>query len=281
MTGRADGDASERDGDALDRRAGTLERGLAIMALLATSRRVSAGRISDELGLSRSATYRILGALRQHGYVDWEDSDVIQLGQQAVLVGMAALQSFDPFLSAQAILRELSGELAEAALMAIRDGDGMVYIAHEDVNDHSIAVRRLLGVRRDLHSTSLGKAYLAALPTDEADTLVDQIDLPSLTPTTITDPAALKAELRATAERGYSIDNAENEPDVMCFGAAILDDRGRPVCAISVAGPLERIRGKQDVIPPRVVEAAADVSRRLGFVDYPNHTGHTGATTTR
>ncbi|MBO8191522.1 IclR family transcriptional regulator [Streptomyces oryzae] len=255
----------------LGRRPGTLERGLAILELLSTERSLSAAQVAERLDLSRSATYRILGTLRQHGYVDWQgNADDIVLGQRTVTLGMAALSGFDPFLAAQAHLRDLSRELSEAALMAVRDGDQMVYIAHEDVTDHSIAVRRLLGVRRDLHSTSLGKAYLAALPLDEADALVDRIPLPAYTPTTLTDPARLRAELDETRARGFSIDDSENEPDVLCFGAPIRDERGWPLCAISVAGPRERMLGKQDMAAQRVAEVALAISRRLGFVGQVN-----------
>jgi DNA-binding IclR family transcriptional regulator len=232
---------------------------------------VPANEIIDELGLSRSATYRILGLLRQRGYLDWDgSSEKIQLGEQSVKLGMAALASFDPFLAAQAHLRDLSAELGEAALMAVRDGAQMVYIAHEDVTDNLIAVRRLLGVRRPLYSTSLGKAFLAALPIEEADAVVDQLSLVGKTPTTITDRAKLRSELDETRARGYAIDNEENEPGVMCFGAAIRDDRGRPLCAISVAGPRERIAEKRDVVPVRVAEVALSVSRRLGFRGAPD-----------
>jgi DNA-binding IclR family transcriptional regulator len=250
----------------VDRRAGTLERGLAILEMLSAGGQVSASRIMEELRLSRSATYRILGLLRQRGYLQWDGSaERIQLGTQVVTLGMAALATFDPFVAVQAHLRDLSSELHEAALMAVRDGDQMVYIAHEDATDHFIAVRRLLGVRRPLHTTSLGKAYLSALPIEEADAIVDRLQLVALTPNTISDRARLRAELDETRLRGYAVDNGENEPDVMCFGAAIRDDRGWPVCAISVAGPRERMLEKRDVIPPRVADVALSVSRRLGF----------------
>ena len=254
-----------------DRRTGTLERGLAILEMLSAGGPVTPSRIMDELGLSRSASYRILGLLRQRGYVDWDGSaDTIQLGRQVVILGMAALATFDPFMATQAYLRDLSRELSEAALMAVRDGEQMVYIAHEDVTDNLIAVRRLLGVRRPLHATSLGKAYLAALPIEEADALVDRMSLVALTANTITDRARLRAELDETRSRGYAVDAGENEVDVMCFGAAIRDDRGMPICAISVAGPRERISGKSEIIPKRIAETALSVSRRLGFRDSMN-----------
>jgi DNA-binding IclR family transcriptional regulator len=258
--------------DGLDRRAGTLERGLAILHLLATTDSLGAAQIAERLELSRSATYRILGVLRRHGYVEWHGTaDHVCLGQRAVTLGMAALNSYDPFLAAQARLRDLSRELSESALMAVREGDQMVYIAHEDVTDHSIAVRRLLGHRRPLHSTSLGKAYLAALPPQEAEQLIDRLVLSAHTPHTITDPARLRAELEETRIRGYSIDNCENEPDVMCFGAPVRDERGAPICAISVAGPRERVFGKQAAIASRISDAALTLSRRLGFTGAANY----------
>lgn len=248
-------------------RAGTLERGLAILRLLETAESLGATQIAERLRLSRSATYRILSLLRQHGYVEWNGTaeHVVSLGQRAVTLGMSALRHYDPFLAAQTRLRELSRELSESTLMAVRDGAEMVYIAHEDVTDHSITVRRLLGHRRQLHSTSLGKAYLAALPREEAETLVDGLVLTAHTPHTITDPALLRTELEETRVRGYSIDNCENEPDVMCLGTPIRDERGRPICAISVAGPRERMYGKQAAVASRIVDAALALSRRLGF----------------
>jgi DNA-binding IclR family transcriptional regulator len=252
--------------EGLDRRAGTLERGLAILHLLATTQPLGAAQIAERLELSRSATYRILGVLRRHGYVEWSgNADQVSLGQNAVTLGMAALNGYDPFLAAQTRLRDLSQELSESALMAVRDGDEMIYIAHEDVTDHSIAMRRLLGHRRQLHSTSLGKAYLAALTPGEADAIIDGLVLTAHTPHTITDPARLRAELEETRLRGYSIDNCENEPDVMCFGAAIRDERSTPICAISVAGPRERMFPKRAAVAARVSDVALVLSRRLGF----------------
>jgi DNA-binding IclR family transcriptional regulator len=255
----------------MDKRAGTLERGLAILEMLSMRGSVAANEIVGELRLSRSATYRILGLLRQRGYLEWDGSaERIQLGEQAVKLGMSALASFDPFVAAQAHLRDLSSELGEAALMAVRDDGQMVYIAHEDTTGNLIAMRRLLGLRRPMHTTSLGKAYLAALPVEEADAVIDQLILVSLTSSTITDRAQLRAELDRTRLRGFAVDNGENEPDVMCFGAAIRNDRGLPVCAISVAGPRDRIAEKRDVIPMRVAEVALSVSRRLGFRGSPD-----------
>ncbi len=131
--------------------------------------------------------------------------------------------------AAQAHFRDLAHELGESAMLAMRDGDEMVYLLHEH-----IAMRPLLGARRHLHSTSLGKAYLAALPTDELDALLERLELPGLTPNTITDTARPRRELDEIRGRGYAVDDVENEPGVLCLGAAVRDHQGRPVCAFSV-----------------------------------------------
>ncbi len=248
-----------------DKRAGTLERGLAILDLLGSAGPIGAGHITEALGLSRSATYRILGTLREFGYVEWDGFDRVALGFRTIQLGMTALNALDPVEAAQAHLRDLARELGESALLAIRDGDEMVYLAREQAGEHSITMRPSLGARRRMHSTSLGKAYLAALPLDEADALVDRLELPAATPNTITDAARLRRELDEIRIRGHAVDDVENEPGVVCFGAAVRDHRGRPVCAISVAGPEHRMRAKQDKVAAMVVEQALAISRRLGY----------------
>lgn len=248
------------------RRAGTLRRGLAILELLADEGRLSAVQVADRLGLSRSAVYRILGLLRQRDYVEWNGTaDEVVLGRRTVTLGMAALDGYEPFRAARAHLRDLSRELAEAALMAVPDGDQVVCIAHEDVSEHSLVVRRRLGARHCLHSTALGKAYLAALPIDAADRLVDRLALPAFTPATLTDPARLRAELDGIRARGIAVDDGESEPDALGLGAPIRDGGGTPLCAISVAGPRARMLGKRERAEKRVFEVALAISRRLGF----------------
>lgn len=251
------------DGDA---RAGTLERGLAILELLGRTGPIGASAIAEELDVSRSATYRILGILRDHGYVNWTDrADRVELGFAVINQGMAALSALRPVSEAQENLRALSAELAESALLGVREGDEMVYLAQEARQDHSLTMRPLLGTRRYMHSTSLGKAYLAALPLDELEPLLDRLRLVKQTATTITTKDALSQELKAISARGYAIDDAENEDGVRCFGAAVRDHRGLPVCAISAAGPKERMTAKQDQAIGLVVATADRISRRLGW----------------
>ncbi len=248
---------------------GTLARGLAVLDLLAAGERPTAADIVARLDLSRSATYRVLGALRQHGLIDWEAGSTGEIvpGETAIKLGMAGLANFDPYAAGRAHIADLSAEVGEAVLMAVVDGDDIVYIAHEDHSRHTVGVRRLLGVRRPLATTSLGKAYLAALPVAECDAWIDQTTLVRVTDRTITDKGQLRREIDAARLRGYAIDDSENDVGVMCFGAAVRDSSGRPLASVSVAGPIDRMQPREPELSGLLLRTVEAISRRLGYTE--------------
>ena len=64
---------------------------------------------------------------------------------------------------------------------------------------------------------------------------------------------------------GDAVDDCENEPDIRCVGAAVLDSRRLPVAALSVAGPAWRVtRERAEHLGPMVAAAAHSISARLG-----------------
>ena len=92
-----------------------------------------------------------------------------------------------------------------------------------------------MGNQLPLHCTAIGKAILAHLPREEVEAVVASAGMASRTPATISDLPALHAELATVRERGYSLDDEENEATVRCIGTAVLDRAGRPRGGISVS----------------------------------------------
>lgn len=251
-----------------DRRSmsGTLERGLAILEFFAATGEASASMVSEALGLSRSATYRLLDTLREHGYLEINPAtERFRLGMRAAELGMAAVAGMDAVRLAPAYLQDLVRATEETAFLAVVHDDEVVYVYREE-GPQPVTMSSRIGSRRPLHCTALGKAYMSALPDDVRRSLVGRLDLRRLTDNTITDAPALEAELARTRERGYAVDNVEVEEGVACFAAPVLDYRGLPVAAISVAGPADRILSKGEKLGPLVAETAGVLSRRLGHV---------------
>jgi DNA-binding IclR family transcriptional regulator len=71
--------------------------------------------------------------------------------------------------------------------------------------------------------------------------------------------------LERIRQRGYAIDNEENEPGVACIGAPLFDERGQPVAAMSVSGPVHRILENEKKIAETLIAACKGVSKALGY----------------
>jgi IclR family transcriptional regulator, acetate operon repressor len=245
-------------------RSGTLERGLQVLRFFASAGEATPAEAATATGLSRSATYRIADRLREWGFLELNPAtEALRLGPEATRLGMAALSSLDVTRIAPPYLRRLADQSQETVNLAVLDDDAVVYI-HKEEGPLAVRMSAQLGSRRPLHCTALGKAYLAAMPPDELRARLARLELTRFTPNTITDPAALRAELRRIGERGWSVDDEEVEPGVCCLGAAVRDHRPMPVAAISVAGPADRVRAKADRVGGLVAATSAAISRRLG-----------------
>lgn len=246
---------------------GTLERGLSVLEFFAGAGEAAASDAVAALGISRSAAYRILGTLQRRGYLETNPaSEKLRLGVRTAELGMAAVSGVDAVRLAPSYLHELVGKTLETVFLAVRDGGAVVYVYKEE-GPQAIKMSSRLGSRRPLYCTALGKAYLSALSAEARRALIGELDFQRFTTNTITDAAALEAEVLATRERGYGIDRVEVEEGVACFGAPVCDHLGLPVAAISVAGPADRVLPREDEIGSLVVDTALAISRRLGYVD--------------
>jgi len=123
-----------------------------------------------------------------------------------------------------------------------------------------------VGHRFPAYCTALGKAMLAEFSRERVTELLRDTKMRRRTPTTMTTLAALHADLEATRNRGYSIDDEENEDGARCVGAVVRDHAGKPVGAISVSAPAFRMNKVKVAETGRLVmEAAMELSAELGY----------------
>jgi len=123
-------------------------------------------------------------------------------------------------------------------------------------------------MRDAFHSSALGKAILSRYPESMVESAVGSEPLPQKTGRTLQTLAALQAELPIVRERGYAVDDEENEPGARCLAAPVMDQHGACVGAISVSGPSTRITSERlPELAARVLAASGAISRRLGYSD--------------
>ena len=95
--------------------------------------------------------------------------------------------------------------------------------------------------------------------------VVRRLELRPRTPHTLVSADELRAELERVRERGFAIDDEENERNIRCVGAAVRDHTGAATHAISVSAlTVELSLDAAIELGPRVVAAARAVSEALG-----------------
>lgn len=197
-------------------------------------------QLATQSGFPRPTVYRIVGALIAEGLVaESLGGSTLIPGPRLMTLASRSWERSDLRVAAIDALQQLRDATQETVHLAVRSGTEMVYIEKLE-SPHAVRMASRIGTRVTLYSSSVGKAYLAALDAATRDALLRTLTLERLTPNTIVEPAALAAELDATRERGYAEDREENEAQIFCYGCAIIGRGGVPVGSISVSIPLFR-----------------------------------------
>ncbi|MBR0646822.1 IclR family transcriptional regulator [Plastoroseomonas hellenica] len=242
----------------------SLERGLTVLELLDTSEApLGVRELARRLELGPTIVQRLLNTLAARGYVEQvAETRRYRIGPRALGLGAALLRTDALMAGAREALERLAHEHGLNGFLGAARGGRLTYLLAVQ-SPGPIAIRNAPGSEARFHSTAMGKALLAALPSDEADALLGAAPLPRLTPRTITDRAALRADLAAAAARGWAFVDGENLMGVISAGAVIRDAGGAVVAAISVAAPGGGAEAVAAITAPLLPEAR-QLSARLG-----------------
>lgn len=244
-----------------------VERALRLLEVLAESKRgYTLSELARVLRLPRSSTHCLLLTLERQGYLHrHEETGRYMFGAKLLNLVNMALSRMELRERAAPYLHALMRRTGLTVHMAIVDRGEAVLV--EKVEPPGLVrLATWIGKRMDIHCTGVGKALLAHLPEDEVERLIRERGLPRHNENTIVSPKRLREELRRIRERGYSLDDEEDEIGLRCLGAPIFDHRGHVVASVSVAGTIAQITGENMAeLAEAVKEAAAAISRQLGF----------------
>lgn len=221
--------------------------------------------LAAETGFPRPTVYRIVAALASEGLIaEGVDETTFALGPRLISLASRSWEQSSVRVASAQVLAELRDATRETVHLAVPSAQGMVYIDKLE-SPQTVRMASRIGTGVTLYSSSVGKAYLAALPPDVCERLIEQIEFVRFTPNTITSCAKLKKEIKATQERGYSLDNEENELQIFCCGAAILDAEGAPAGCVSISMPLYRhSETATQANVSRLLDACRAISAKLG-----------------
>ncbi|QND72863.1 IclR family transcriptional regulator domain-containing protein [Tardiphaga robiniae] len=224
---------------------------------------VGQAELADRTGIPRATLYRILAALISRGLVRLDPlSENYTLGFNFLELAQNAWSSSDLASIASVELRRLRDLTGETSYLAVQEGNHVLALGRfESAHDKRSDAK--LGVLKPMHCTSQGKAMLSHLSEAQRDHVLTS-QLIAFTENTITDTEQLKAHLAIVRSRGYAIDDEEIVLGTRCVGAAILDPEGKPIAAISVAGPTFRMHPERaEQLGKELIEAAKRISSQL------------------
>jgi IclR family acetate operon transcriptional repressor len=225
----------------------SLDRAFAILETIADAGGViSLSQLAADTGLPLPTIHRLVRTLVDLGYVRQEPSRQYSLGPRLIRLGETTSRRLATW--ARPHLSRVVTQLGESVNLAMLDGDQVVYVGQVMPSQNSMRMFTEVGRRVDPHTTAVGKAILARSDDDEVRALLARTGMAARTEHTITTPDEFVAELARTRERGYALDNEEQELGVRCVA---VDVPGEQRLAISMSGPLTRMG---DAVVDRAVE---------------------------
>ena len=195
--------------------------------------------LARELGLPKSTTSRILGALERQGLIR-RDRNSAYLGGE-VLLKYASAQNQDSALinRMRSVLEALAEKTSESVNLAVPGNDDLKLIDQVD-GKHLLGATNWIGRNVPYHASALGKVLLAfgaaAIPAG---------NLQSKTARTITSRSQLNAELEKVRKNGFAIIDNELENGLVAVAAPVFNFDGKVVAAVSISGPDARISRQQ------------------------------------
>lgn len=235
---------------------------------------LTAAEIARRLNLPRTNVLRLLVTLEEFNFVEKHPTGRgYQIGLRAFEVGTLYLTA-NPLSSLLVRALDTVVDATQCtAYLATLDKDDVVILTYRE---GTLPIRFIWreGDHLPCTTTALGKAMLMHMSDDEIDArLGKNKPLRGLTELSLRTRRQLDADLRAARRRGWALAREESHPGLTAVGAAVLNESGRPVAALSISHldyPPDPQRLER--FAAIVCEAAADVSKRVS--DY-SHYGDT------
>lgn len=246
-------------------RTGTLLRGLHLLEVLADGCDGSVTELAARTGLDKGTASRVLTTLRTAGYVRQDPGTRrYRLSGRILRLARGYANDLDLRSVAHPHLSRLRDQVDETVHLAVREDARVIYIDRLEAT-RSLRLASAIGHTEPMPTTALGRAILSRIPVAQRATTVRQ--LTGGEPDGIS-AQQLTAELDRAARQGYAVDHEENQEQVTCVAAGIVDAVGYPIAAISCSGPSFRMTDRIEDIGALCRVTAESISRHLDGTDH-------------
>jgi DNA-binding IclR family transcriptional regulator len=218
--------------------------------------------ISQLLNTPLSTCHGLVKALQDGGYLYANKSSRQHYPTRRLLQIAETIAANDPvvkyFDRHMVTLRDIT---AETVILGALQKDAVVYLNVVE-SPNSIRYSARPGDIKPLHSSALGKLMLGEASAHEREVLIGSLSLKAVTENTLTDADALRRDLNAARDAGFYVTQGENVSEVMAIAAPARI--AGETYGIAVAGPIERMQRKREMIEKALRETCAGVGGDFG-----------------
>jgi DNA-binding IclR family transcriptional regulator len=218
-----------------------------VLAILIDLARYPEGVSLDELARAvwspKPTVHRALAALCRAGLAGKDGRGRYLLGDQFLRIAFTNHELRPDHLRVQPTLDLLAERYGETAHYAVLEGPSVVYRSKVDPVIGAMRLTSTIGGYNPAHATAVGKMLLALKLPDLAavEEWVGGRVLVKPTANTVGNSHQLHQQLELVRERGYSVEDQENEPGVNCLALPIyLTSPTIPSGAVSISALAHR-----------------------------------------
>lgn len=233
--------ARRKTGEGKQQDTGTLGKAVAVLETVALAERpMRFTEILAASGQPRGTLHRHLSYLVREGLLELGPDHAYAPGLRLLKLASATWARNDLRIVAAPFLESLHRATGETVHLGVLRGREIIYLDKVE-SRQAVRMASQIGNASPVYCTGVGKAALSVLDAAALEAVLSGLDLVRFTPQTITDRAALAAELENIRASGVAFDREEHEPGIRCVAAPVYDTARGLVAALSVTGPAYRV----------------------------------------
>lgn len=252
----------------------SVEKAFAVLdAFSAENRVLGLEEIAKSAKMTASSAQRCVHTLLQLGFLR-RDARLRgwALTSRTLGVGYPYLAGHPVIELATTHLIDLNQSCGESVSLSEPDDLEMVFIARFH-SQKRFFIHMPVGRRLPMYCTAAGRAYLSALPRDEARSILERSTFRKFTPHTSTEIPQILKIVDAARELGYAWASEEYYRGDLTIGAPILSEGGRPIAAVNISGPTSRWKPSElrERLAPLLLETARAASGSVAVLKVTDH----------